>query len=67
MAGLNKVQEYEVPLSGNDKENWGNHHVGAIEVWKGYGKASFSFWNLLPDEEISLSTLGCGQRTAAAV
>ena len=26
-AGMDKVRERGAPLPGNDKENWGNHHI----------------------------------------
>ena len=28
--GMDKVREQGAPLPGNDKENWGNHHIDVI-------------------------------------
>ena len=33
-----KVRERGAPLPGNDKENWGNHHIDVTGIWRGRGK-----------------------------
>ena len=34
-AGMDKVRERGAPLPGNDKENWGNPHIG---IWRKKGR-----------------------------
>ena len=34
-VGMDKVRGRGAPLPGNDKENWGNHHMDVIGIWKG--------------------------------
>ena len=33
-SGVDKVRERGAPLPGNDKENWGNHHVGENRIFE---------------------------------
>ena len=33
-SGVDKVREQGAPLPGNDKENWGNDHIGATEIYE---------------------------------
>ena len=35
---MDKVRERGPPLPGNDRENWGNHHIDVTEIWRGRGK-----------------------------
>ena len=55
-AGVDKVGEQGAPLPGNDKENWGNHNIDVIGVWRGvliskpcsWGRNHFIHpWNLV--------------------
>ena len=34
-AGMDKMRERGAPLPGNNKENWGHHHVDVIWIWRG--------------------------------
>ena len=52
-TGMDKVREGGAPLPGNDKENWGNHHIDVTGVWKGVFILKFA-----AEEEIILYTPG---------
>ena len=46
LTGTDKVRERGAPSPGNDKENWGNHHIDVFRY-----EEELSFENLAPEEK----------------